>query len=256
MSVRLLLERKTSGAEGRRAGRSWRRAAGATPTWWRTAWRPSGEIQAGSMSVSEVEIVRGLRGGRAARHLRHVAVRGRQDACSSGDRRPRRSEARMLTMRDIRKVYRTDLIETHALSDFSLHVRTGEFVAVMGPVRLGQDHVPERGRAARHVRRRHLPARRPGREPALRRRDVAHPQPEDRLRLPELQPDPGPGRVRQRGRAAALPRPARRRAQGPHRAARWSRSASPRARGTCPRSSPAASSSAWPSRACWPATRA
>ena len=39
----------------------------------------------------------------------------------------------MLTMRDIRKVYRTELIETHALSDFSLHVRPGEFVAVMGP---------------------------------------------------------------------------------------------------------------------------
>ena len=39
----------------------------------------------------------------------------------------------MLLMRDIRKVYRTDMIETHALSDFSLHVRTGEFVAVMGP---------------------------------------------------------------------------------------------------------------------------
>jgi len=39
----------------------------------------------------------------------------------------------MLTMRDIRKVYRTELIETHALSDFSLTVRTGEFVAVMGP---------------------------------------------------------------------------------------------------------------------------
>ena len=39
----------------------------------------------------------------------------------------------MLTMRDVRKVYRTELIETHALSDFSLHVRPGEFVAVMGP---------------------------------------------------------------------------------------------------------------------------
>ena len=39
----------------------------------------------------------------------------------------------MLEMRDIRKVYRTDLIETHALSDFSLQVRSGEFVAVMGP---------------------------------------------------------------------------------------------------------------------------
>jgi putative ABC transport system ATP-binding protein len=39
----------------------------------------------------------------------------------------------MLAMREIRKVYRTDLVETHALSDFSLNVRTGEFVAVMGP---------------------------------------------------------------------------------------------------------------------------
>ena len=39
----------------------------------------------------------------------------------------------MLVMREIRKVYRTDLVETHALSDFSLNVRTAEFVAVMGP---------------------------------------------------------------------------------------------------------------------------
>jgi putative ABC transport system ATP-binding protein len=39
----------------------------------------------------------------------------------------------MLAMREIRKVYRTELVETHALSDFSLQVRTGEFVAVMGP---------------------------------------------------------------------------------------------------------------------------
>src|SRR4030095_733328 len=50
----------------------------------------------------------------------------------SGRRQP------MLTMRDIRKVYRTDMIETHALSDFSLHVRTGEFVAVMGPSGSGE----------------------------------------------------------------------------------------------------------------------
>ena len=39
----------------------------------------------------------------------------------------------MLEMDRIKKVYRTDLIETHALEDFSLHVRAGEFVAVMGP---------------------------------------------------------------------------------------------------------------------------
>ena len=39
----------------------------------------------------------------------------------------------MLQMSKIKKVYRTDLIETHALEDFSLHVATGEFVAIMGP---------------------------------------------------------------------------------------------------------------------------
>jgi putative ABC transport system ATP-binding protein len=39
----------------------------------------------------------------------------------------------MLDMQHISKVYRTDLVETHALRDFSLHVREGEFVAVTGP---------------------------------------------------------------------------------------------------------------------------
>ena len=39
----------------------------------------------------------------------------------------------MLQMNDIRKVYRTDLVETHALEGFSLNVESGEFVAVMGP---------------------------------------------------------------------------------------------------------------------------
>lgn len=39
----------------------------------------------------------------------------------------------MLNMTHINKVYRTDLVETHALRDFSLHVNEGEFVAVTGP---------------------------------------------------------------------------------------------------------------------------
>jgi putative ABC transport system ATP-binding protein len=36
-------------------------------------------------------------------------------------------------MQSVSKVYRTDLIETHALREFSLSVREGEFVAVTGP---------------------------------------------------------------------------------------------------------------------------
>ncbi len=39
----------------------------------------------------------------------------------------------MLKMHDISKIYRTDLIETHALRSFSLEVAAGEFVAVTGP---------------------------------------------------------------------------------------------------------------------------
>ncbi|HEV7921792.1 MAG TPA: ABC transporter ATP-binding protein [Thermoanaerobaculia bacterium] len=39
----------------------------------------------------------------------------------------------MLEMKNIRKIYRTDVLETHALEDFSLRVEGGEFVSVMGP---------------------------------------------------------------------------------------------------------------------------
>src|SRR5215210_3078032 len=39
----------------------------------------------------------------------------------------------MLEMKNIKKIYRTDTIETHALEDFSLKVDAGEFVSVMGP---------------------------------------------------------------------------------------------------------------------------
>jgi putative ABC transport system ATP-binding protein len=39
----------------------------------------------------------------------------------------------MLKMESISKVYRTESVETHALRDFSLHVKEGEFVSVTGP---------------------------------------------------------------------------------------------------------------------------
>jgi putative ABC transport system ATP-binding protein len=39
----------------------------------------------------------------------------------------------MLKMHDVSKIYRTDLIETHALRNFSLEVKAGQFVAVSGP---------------------------------------------------------------------------------------------------------------------------
>ena len=39
----------------------------------------------------------------------------------------------MLQMKDVSKVYRTEMVETHALRDLTLEVRAGEFVAVTGP---------------------------------------------------------------------------------------------------------------------------
>jgi putative ABC transport system ATP-binding protein len=39
----------------------------------------------------------------------------------------------MLRMTQLSKVYRTHMIETHALRGFDIHVREGEFVAVTGP---------------------------------------------------------------------------------------------------------------------------
>ena len=39
----------------------------------------------------------------------------------------------MLKMKGVSKIYRTDLIETHALRDFSVEIAAGDFVAVTGP---------------------------------------------------------------------------------------------------------------------------
>lgn len=39
----------------------------------------------------------------------------------------------MLSMKNVSKIYRTDLIETHALNDVNLEVAEGDFVSVTGP---------------------------------------------------------------------------------------------------------------------------
>lgn len=39
----------------------------------------------------------------------------------------------MLQMHNVKKVFRTDLVETHALRDFNLHVKEGDFISVTGP---------------------------------------------------------------------------------------------------------------------------
>lgn len=44
----------------------------------------------------------------------------------------------MLQMTDVCKVFRTELVETHALNDFSLTVNEGEFVTITGPSGCGK----------------------------------------------------------------------------------------------------------------------
>ncbi len=39
----------------------------------------------------------------------------------------------MLQMRNVSKIFRTDLVQTHALRDLSLEVKEGEFLSIMGP---------------------------------------------------------------------------------------------------------------------------
>ncbi len=39
----------------------------------------------------------------------------------------------MIKMQGIRKIYRTEHVETHALDGFDLHVPAGEFISIMGP---------------------------------------------------------------------------------------------------------------------------
>jgi putative ABC transport system ATP-binding protein len=39
----------------------------------------------------------------------------------------------MIRMKNVSKIYRTEHVETHALSGFTVEIRAGEFVAIMGP---------------------------------------------------------------------------------------------------------------------------
>ena len=41
----------------------------------------------------------------------------------------------MIQMKNVSKVYRTEHVETHALSSFTVDIAAGEFVAIVGPMR-------------------------------------------------------------------------------------------------------------------------
>ena len=141
----------------------------------------------------------------------------------------------LIRLEGLTKVFYTDEVETHALAGHPPGDPEGRVRRDLGPVGLRQvdaalDPGPARlaHRAARYVLNGQAGA---GARPLGAR---AHPQPRDRLHLPELQPDRRPHRLRERRAAAHLPRhegrPSARSASN-RRSSAW---AWPTAPSTCP----------------------
>ena len=82
-------------------------------------------------------------------------ARGAVADTGGGSRTSASARTSIVALRDVEKVYRTDRIETVALSQISLDVQAGEFVSVMGPSGCGKSSLlnivglldtPSRGR--------------------------------------------------------------------------------------------------------------
>ena len=112
-----------------------------------------------------------------------------------------------MTATGVRKIYKTGASRVDALKGVDFAVPAGEFVAVMGAVRVGQDHAAELPLRARRHRRGRVLRRRREHPRADRRRAHAASGLDDGVHLPGVQPDPVFSRHRER-RAAAAPRAA------------------------------------------------
>ena len=116
----------------------------------------------------------------------------------------------LIALAGIKKVFYTDEVETHALSDIHLEIRKGEYLAIAGPSGCGKTTLLSILGPARLAHRGQLHARRAAGLAAHGVRARAGPEPADRVHLPGLQPDRRPHGVRERRAAAHLPRHARR----------------------------------------------
>ena len=126
---------------------------------------------------------------RPGHHLRYARLRMHRTVRTATELKRGRT---MLSMTNVSKVFRTDLIETHALREFSPR---GESPGSSSPSPARRARARPRSStspACSRLRHRQLPARRRRRQRARRRRALAPAQREDRLHLPELQPDPRP----------------------------------------------------------------
>jgi putative ABC transport system ATP-binding protein len=61
------------------------------------------------------------------------ADRGRRISTSEGERGISVSPASLVLLQDVGKIFYTDEVETHALSDINLELRRGEYISIVGP---------------------------------------------------------------------------------------------------------------------------
>ncbi len=112
----------------------------------------------------------------------------------------------VISVRNLVKTYTVGEVVVRALRGADLDVDPGEFVAVTGPVGLRQVDVDAHPRLPRSADQRAVHPRRQGRLADVEGRARAGAQPENRLRLPGLQPAVAHDRARQRRAAAPLQR--------------------------------------------------
>ena len=155
VSVRILMDRATTCSRSSAAA-STRPAAAATAYVVRDGVAEQRPIKTGAVSVREIEITGGLAEGDQVvisdtDEFKNAAAR---DARGLTDTERPQEDKPMLEMTQVTKAYRTDLLETHALREFSLKV--------------------EQGRVRRGDRARRAPARpRSSTSPACSRRSTA-----------------------------------------------------------------------------------
>ena len=166
----------------------------------------------------------------------------------------------LIRLDGISKIFHTEEVETHALSRVEPRDPGRRVRRDLRPVRLRQDHAALDARSARLAQRGELRARGRAGGHALAGAAGPGPVPGHRLHLPGLQSHRRPRRVLTtsscRSSTAGSPRPS----AGRWCTRRWSGSVCCTGSTTTPRSSPAASSSAWrwPARwrgsrsSCWP----
>jgi len=82
----------------------------------------------------------------------------------------------LIRLEDITKVFHTDEVETHALSQVTLEIKRGKYISIFRAVGLRKIHAALPARPAGLAHLRLLLARRQARSEFIRQRSHAHPQ--------------------------------------------------------------------------------